>query len=219
VALNKQGPEKIDWTDYTWNPISGCKHGCDYCYVKRLEDRFKNNMMTPALHPSRYDDIAGLTKPSNIFTGSSGDMWGAWVPRLWIRTVLDIVLKYPQHTFQFLTKNPSRYGSFDLPSNAIYGTTIDGSKRTRGNMVKLIHSVAESKAFISFEPLLEPIPMHEIVYLAGVNWIIIGADSNAGAKRPLMHWAGALIAAAKQYKIPVFVKDNYGYPEKFKEMP
>ena len=220
MALNKQGLDKIDWTDYTWNPISGCKHGCNYCYVKRLENRLKNSMMHPALHPSRYDDIVGLTKPSNIFVGSSGDMWGEWVPRLWIQTVLDIVEKYPQHNFQFLTKNPKRYNEFDLPENGIYGTTVDGFAPTGANSILLYQCVpGKNKTFISFEPLLKHIPVGQLQDLQYVNWIIIGADSNRGADKPPLHWAGALITAAQEYGVPVFVKDNYNYPDRFKEMP
>jgi len=221
MTLNKQGPEKIEWTDYTWNPISGCKHNCDYCYMKRLENRFKNNVMHPALHPSRYDDIVGLTKPSNIFTGSSGDMWGEWVPASWINIVLGIVEKHPQHLFQFLTKNPKRYAEFDLPENGIYGTSMDGLTKTFDNFIHLLNSVQnDRKVFVSFEPLKNRLPLSLILNdFEFLNWVIIGADSNPGARKPPLHWAGMLIGAAQEFGVPVFVKDNYNYPEKFKEMP
>lgn len=224
MTLNKQGPGKIDWTDYSWNPISGCLHGCDYCYMRRMEKRFKD-IMKPAFHLNRLDDIKGLKKPSNIFVGSSGDMWGEWVDKDWINSVLSIIQNYPQHRFQFLTKNPSRYGEFSLPENGIYGTTIDGTEKTAWNLEILFQKILwlpeyQPKIFVSFEPLLKPIPFHTVTKkFEFLNWIIIGADSNHGAEKPPLHWAGVLIALAKEYDIPVFVKDNYAYPERFKEMP
>jgi len=102
--LNKQGQGKIDWTDYTWNPVSGCNHGCQYCYMLRMEKRFPG-IMTPAFHENRMKDITGLKNPSKIFVGSSGDMWGKWVNSKWISTVINATALSPKHTFQFLTKN------------------------------------------------------------------------------------------------------------------
>ena len=220
MTLNKQGPGKIDWTDYTVNPISGCLHGCQYCYLKRMEKRF-SGIMKPAFHPERLNDIKKLKTPSNIFVGSSGDAWGDWVPTKQIQSVLDIVAEHPKHQFQFLTKNPKRYASFNLPKNGIYGTSIDGTEKTVNNLYYLIQNVQnESKIFVSFEPLLKRIPLHWIITdFEYLDWIIIGANSNRGAKKPPLHWAGALIALAKECKIPVFVKNNYNYPERFKEMP
>lgn len=224
MTLNKQGPGKIDWTDYTWNPISGCKHGCNYCYMLRMEKRFKD-IMKPTFHKNRLNDINNLKKPSNIFVGSSGDMWGQWVSKDWIQTVLNIIIKYPQHNFQFLTKNPKRYGNFNLPENGIYGTTIDGTEKTIWNLRILLQHISwsvqpELKVFVSFEPLLKRIPFHTIINdFEFINWIIIGANSNKGADKPPLHWAGGLIALAEEFGIPVFIKNNYFYPDKFKEIP
>ena len=106
--LNKQGRGKIDWTDYTWNPISGCRHNCSYCYIKSMDDRFKSNIMEPAWHPERLKDIENKKLKSNdkIFVGSSGDMWGNWVDKGWIDEILEIADCYNQYIFQFLTKIP-----------------------------------------------------------------------------------------------------------------
>ncbi len=73
--MNKQGIGKIDWTDYTWNPVTGCLHGCEYCYMKRLETRFGMSM-DPKFHEKRMNDIAKLKEPSKIFVCSTGDLWG-----------------------------------------------------------------------------------------------------------------------------------------------
>lgn len=176
--------------------------------------------MEPAFHDSRLIDIIKLKNPSKIFVGSSGDMWGEWVPETWIQVVLDLVNANPEHTFQFLTKNPRRYADFELPINAIYGTTMDGTDKTMHNFYELLNSEMYRDLFISFEPLKARIPLHLIADdFECINWIIIGADSTKGAKKPPLHWAGGLISLARDNKIPIFVKDNYAYPERFKEMP
>jgi len=160
-------------------------------------------------------------KPSKIFVGSSTDMWGHWIPDEWIRRVLDLSKANPQHTFQFLTKNPRRYSYFNLKGldNCYFGATIDGAAKTYRNIVDLIYSLPPgTKKFISFEPLIkrvnfEPFCMHFI------DWIIIGADSRRGAKKPPQEWASFLIDAARKNDTAVFVKDNYGYPKIIKEFP
>jgi len=214
--LNKQGPNKIDWTDYTWNPIAGCLHRCPYCYMRRMEKRFPG-IMIPKVRYQYLSDPSRLKKPSKIFVGSSGDMWGSWVFPGDIQSVLDSCAQAARHTFQFLTKNPRRYMEFPQIDNAWYGTTCDGTERTKNNISDLVLSVqrCHSIRFISFEPLLAPVNPD----LFGISWIIIGANSNPGAKKPPVGWAYHLISLAEEKGIPVFVKDNYDYPDRIKEMP
>ncbi len=216
--INKQGVGKIDWTDWTWNPIQGCLHGCDYCYMRRMEARFPG-MMEPKFKPAYLDDFKRTKKVrpgDKIFVGSSADMWGTWVLNDHIKQVLDVVRENKQLTFQFLTKNPDRYGEFSLPSNAWAGTSIDGTARTAGNVFKLSCSVSNANLkFVSFEPLLA----QPVVPLDYIGWIIIGANSNKGEPKPPDEWADVLINQARFLGIPVFVKDNYKYHTLVKEFP
>lgn len=214
--LNKQGPNKIDWTDYTWNPISGCLHNCPYCYMLRMEKRFPG-IMSPKFRINYLTDPHRLKKPSKIFVSSSGDMWGDWVHRGHIQAVLESCEQAPRHTFQFLTKNLRRYMEFPQIANAWYWTTCDGTERTKHNINDLVRSVqrCHSIRFVSFEPFLAPVDPD----LFGISWIIIGANSNRGAKKPPKEWADELICLARQQNIPVFIKNNYQYPERIKEMP
>jgi protein gp37 len=222
--LNKQGPGKIDWTDWSWNPITGCKHGCPYCYMLRMEKRFPGTM-EPAFKPEyldRFQTVRKVKSGDKVFVGSSGDMWGEWVPKEWIHIFFHkAVRKRPDVIFQFLTKNPERYWEFDFSEfkNCWFGTTVDGTERTKDNLSCLVCSIDQKGLkFVSFEPLIEE-PKIDFDHFSELDWIIIGADSTRGAKKPPKAWADHLIETARQYDIPVFVKDNYGYPEVIKEFP
>ena len=119
---------RIEWTDFTWNPVTGCLHDCDYCYARKLTVRFPANFpsgFAPAFHPERLGQPCRVKRSSRVFVCSMADLFGAWVPDDWIGAVFDAVRSCPRHTFQFLTKNPARYASLDLPANAWYGTTVD----------------------------------------------------------------------------------------------
>lgn len=210
----------IDWTDYTWNPISGCLHGCDYCYMRRMEKRFKR-IMEPKFKPKYLKDISKskkLKSGDKIFVGSSGDMWGKWVKVRWMVDVMREIRQQPRLIFQFLTKNPSGYGLFNrlLLKNMWCGTTVDGTERTEKNIKKLIDSVPVGIIkFVSFEPLLAAVDPD----LNGIDWVIIGANSNRGAEKPPEEWANRIIKTARLQGVPVFMKDNYGYPVKIKNFP
>lgn len=220
MKLNKQGPKKIDWTDYTWNPISGyCKHGCSYCYMRNMWGRFpelKENKLREKTLNSKFPK-----NPSKIFVGSSTDMFGNWVSKVWIARVLEKVKNSQDHTFQLLTKNPLRYGKFWIPNNAWVGTTIDGTEKTSLNMINLVECTDINIKYVSFEPLLFDIKITEDFkkYFSYLDWIIIGADSSKGAEKPKMFKADKLIRLARLYDIPVWVKDNYNYPKIIKEFP
>lgn len=134
--MNKQGPGKIDWTDYSWSPVTGCYHACWYCYARKIAERFSTDLVAfndfyspaytqgkpiyetmsqhgafpfsfaPTFYPARLSEPAKVRKPSKIFVVSAGDLFGDWVPGEWVAQVMDVVRANPRHTFQFLTKNP-----------------------------------------------------------------------------------------------------------------
>lgn len=128
--MNRTG---IDWADYTWNPVTGCRHGCPYCYAGPLTARFVKegdkpaDFTEPRFHVNRVDEPARLSTPSAIFVGSMCDLWGEWVPRAWINAVLRACRDAPQHEYLFLTKNPKRYAEFValMPPKAWLGLTLD----------------------------------------------------------------------------------------------
>lgn len=129
---------KIEYVDYTWNPVTGCFHGCPYCYARRIANRFKPKYplgddciqpdddiyeiryksqsfkygFYPTFHSYRLNEPVKVQKPSRIFVSSMGDLFGEWVHPRWIRDVLAVCEECKQHTFLFLTKNPRRYIEF-----------------------------------------------------------------------------------------------------------
>jgi protein gp37 len=210
--LNKQGKGKIDWTDYTWNPISGCLHGCDYCYLKRIH----GFDMTPAFHPERLKDLEKLKEPSRIFTGSSGDMVGEWVKEEWISAVAKVMHANPKHTFQILTKNPKGYAKWGFSDNVWLGTSVDGNRNLENIMtLKKARGIMENLLFVSFEPLLEMV----VPTLDEIGWVIIGGKTGNPVFKPPREWIDVIIYEARKKKIPVFIKDNAGYPHTIKEFP
>ncbi|HDY68985.1 MAG TPA: DUF5131 family protein [Candidatus Scalindua sp.] len=190
---------KIEWTDYTWNPVTGCKKGCFYCYGKKINDRFGKDFK-PRMWWDRLDQPIKEKKPSKIFVCSMADLFGDWLPDDTINYVLDTVRKCPHHTFQFLTKNPKRYYWFPMPDNCWRGVTI-----TKGK-AKIFSLVDSGIRFVSCEPLLGWIDFKGCSF----DWIIIGAMTGHLAKKyqPKYEWIQDILYHADSSKIPVFMKNN-----------
>ena len=175
---------KIDWADATWNPVTGCLHGCEYCYARRIARRFGNiscddgrlhiqakkvKSYEDAVHsgpypfgfsPTFHRNILSVPKhwkkPRNIFVCSMADLFGDWVPDEWIREVFEACEAAPQHRYLFLTKNPERY--MELASNGVITKDQSnfwfGSTATAPEMPFFWHN--EVNTFVSIEPILAP---------------------------------------------------------------
>lgn len=218
---------KIEWCDYTWNPIKGiCQMGCPYCYARRIYQRFKWDP-TPRLDERELMAPYKLKKPSKIFVCSTHEIFGWWVEAEWIRRIFKVMIDLPQHIFQVLTKNPLWFESFlPLPKNIWCGTTVDNNKALE-RIEYLYVSTSRHKGivWVSFEPLLERINIREIDdILADFDWIVIGGLT--GSKRmncktnpEMKEWIDEIVSFARKYNIPVFIKDNAHYPETIREFP
>ena len=207
MSINCTG---IEWTDYTWNPITGCLHGCPYCYAKKITKRFPKNYpngFNPTFYPERLDDPGKVKKPSMIFTVSMGDMFGSWVDIAWIEKIIETIRVTNRHQFQILTKNPVRATSiFDIivcPDNLWIGTTVENADVTH-RISELPPKDCGGLRFASFEPLLSSIPD---IDLSPLDWIIIGAQTNP-LRLPDNKWVEGLITAARDTGIPVFLKNS-----------
>jgi len=209
----------IEWTEMTWKIVTGCNHGCPYCYCRRfMKD------MTPKYHPDRLKDPMKLKKPSRIFVANTGDLFGEWVKGWQIKEVLNVIADCPQHTFQLLTKNPERYRDFGslerpYPENCWIGTSITCQKDVI--RVDYIRDIPAGVRFISFEPILGFI---EKIDLTGIDWVIIGAESVGKADIPKdekssKKWAGPLIEKVREAGIPLFLKPNLRWPQRIRDYP
>lgn len=199
---------KIEWTDYTWNPITGCSRRCSYCYAwkmaKRLRGRYgypKDDPFRVTFHPDRLNEPSKVKKPSKIFVCSMGEMFDKDSKYGWIGLIFAVIKRNPHHIFQILTKCPEVLPQFSFPENVWLGITIDRQREVKG-LKYLLETDAKVK-FISFEPLHEEID----IILDGIDWIIIGSQTNP-YKPPNYEWVLSLIQQAKSKNIPVFVKDN-----------
>lgn len=197
---------KIEWTDYTYNPVTGCKRNCFYCYVKGFNKRFGYSQ-EPAFHEKRLPEPKYAPKGAKIFVCSTGDLFGDGVLNDWIEQVLGVVRACPYNTFQFLTKNPIRYDWFKFPRNCWLGVTITGREQNQGHLYARVAAMRENIRFISFEPLLgAPEPMVK----GWQDWIIIGAMTgpDKASYIPKKEWIQGLLTQADRLHIPVFMKNN-----------
>lgn len=192
---------KIEWTDCTWNPVSGCLHGCPYCYARAIYHRFGRDFQ-PMFHPSRLVSPLKMRKPKRIFVGSVTDLFGDWVPIEWIGAVFNIVRQCPQHIFQFLTKNPKRYTEFDFPHNAWLGATATNQQQFDSAITILQHK--KGIRFLSCEPLLQQIDSTDIP----LDWLIIGAQTGSRPFQPPRDWVLSLTIQGRASGCAIFYKAN-----------
>lgn len=156
---------KIEWCDYSWNPITGCLHGCSYCYARRMDKRFGDGKFIPTFHPEKLGEPLKVKKPIRIFVGSISDLFGDWnwiTPKAHIRRdhvinyILNTVYACPQHTFIFLTKNPKGMQNFNFPDNCWCGTSVENQEKADERREDL-RKVQCKTLFVSYEPALGPI--------------------------------------------------------------
>jgi protein gp37 len=214
--MNRTG---IEWTDFTWNPVTGCLHGCSYCYARRMANRLrgrcgypKDEPFRPTFHEDRLGEPLFLSKPSRIFVSSMGDLFGEWVSSEWIREVVEICREADRHTFIFLTKNPARYAEFNFPPNCWLGATVtsgdDWAGYVRYHYRALTDVAARNVFFISWEPMLDYDWYWD--YNPKFNWLIMGAMTGPGAKKyaPDPVWIENAVGACRERNIPIFMKDS-----------
>lgn len=224
---------KIDWCDSSWNPVTGCLHGCEYCYARGIATRFGGNALdvnhvlhapfiankkvqpypfgfVPTFHKYRLRDYIDK-KGRNIFVCSMADLFGNWVPVEWRREVFASCRKGPQHNYLFLTKNPGMYAVMDeqgeLPtdSNMWFGTSVTTPDDPFPYNGKRKHNL-----FLSIEPLLADFGAGSNEALKDIGWVIIGAETGRrkGKVVPEKSWVDNIVAQCKALNIPVFMKES-----------
>jgi len=210
---------EIEWADYSWNPVTGCRHGCPYCYARKIAQSSRGvwsypNGFEPTFHPNRIDQPLRKGPASMVFVCSMADLFGDWVPQEWIDRVLDTVRR-SAHTFQFLTKNPRRLPRLNpWPGNAWVGasaTNQDQADVASRHLAKVDAPVR----FVSCEPLLAPVDLAGDFW----DWIIVGACTGARRSQPDPAWVDALTAKARAIGAALFYKPNLTDVERVREFP
>lgn len=225
ATFNQTTGDGISWADWSWNPVTGCLHGCDYCYAREIAeaDRYKAAYpvgFTPLFHHERLDAPANTRLHANptdaqrrVFVCSMADLYGRWVPQEWIDAVHAAELANPQWQYIHLTKFPDRYVGLDLPPSGWIGTSVDEQKRVR--IAERAFSQIEGVAvkWLSLEPLREPLGFSD---LSVFDWVVIGAQTKTyqpGGKvveafAPPIEWVARIIAQAKDAGCKVHLKPN-----------
>jgi protein gp37 len=171
----------------------------------------------PTFHRYKLDRPQGVTKRQNVFVGSMGEVFGAWVPDKWIADILDACKSAPQHRYLFLTKNPARYrqvflSPLDYRHNMYFGTTAtDGeSFGAMAEEVFAYHTNSRNKVFVSIEPLLGEITERNLYKIKYLRWVIIGAETGNRKDRvtPERAWIESIVHRCRAAGTPVFLKNN-----------
>jgi len=221
----ERSTQSIEWAQWSWNPVTGCKHACPYCYARDIAHRFYPMKFEPAFWHKRLGAPANTRVPQNaatdisyrnVFTCSMADLFGRWVPDVWIEAVLDRVAANPQWNFLFLTKFASRLRGFKFPENAWIGTTVDCQARVKAAEEAFAHVDAAVK-WISVEPMIEPL---QFKHLDRFQWLVIGGASKSSQTpewRVPIHWWAPLYQQALEFGLQVYLKSNLfervrGYP-------
>lgn len=224
ATFNETTGEGISWAAWSWNPVTGCLHGCDYCYAREIAHRFTESYpagFTPLFHDERLDAPLNTTIPERqrnnpayrrVFVCSMADLYGRWVPDEWIKQVHKSMLAAPDWEYLLLTKFPARYVGLDLPTSAWVGTSVDEQKRVRiaENAFRQIDGVKVK--WLSLEPLREPLEFND---LSMFDWVVIGAqtetrqpDGVVPAFSPPFEWVARIYLQAKEAGCRVHLKPN-----------
>lgn len=213
----------IEWTESTWNPVTGCTKvspGCKHCYAERMAERLHamgqpnyRNGFELTLQPQMLELPLRWKKPQTIFVNSMSDLFHRDVPLAYIRRVFDVMGRAHWHRFQVLTKRSERLAELspklDWASNIWMGVSVENEKY-RGRIDDLRSSGAGIK-FLSLEPLLGPLPG---LNLGGIDWVIVGGESGPGARPLDAAWVVDLRDQCLRANVPFFFKQWGGVNKK-----
>ena len=213
----------IEWTESTWNPLTGCTKispGCKHCYAERMAKRLHAmgqpnyaNGFKLTLHPQALEIPLSWKKPQMIFVNSMSDLFHKDVPVDFIQQVFDMMRRADWHRFQVLTKRAERLLELDAqiewPSNVWMGVSVENQDyKYRIDLLRQTHARIK---FLSLEPLLGPLPH---LNLKGINWVIVGGESGPGARPVLEEWVIDIRDQCKARHVPFFFKQWGGVQKK-----
>ncbi len=205
----------IEWTDATWNPVTGCTKlspGCKHCYAERLSARLKamgnpryHNGFELTLHPDQLTLPLKWKQPRRIFVNSMSDLFHETIPEYFIREVFSVMGRAHWHIFQVLTKRAERLAGLaselEWPRNVWQGVSVENANYV--DRVKYLLKAPAAIRFLSIEPLLGPIPR---LPLRGIHWVIVGGESGPDARAMRPQWAAGIRNQCVAAGVPFFFK-------------
>ena len=209
----------IEWTDATWNPVTGCtkvSRGCDNCYAERLAERFRGTPGHPfetgfdlTLRPERLSQPISWKRPRRIFVNSMSDLFHNRIPTRFIDRVFETMESADQHVYQVLTKRSSlmknylqkRYGGSATPPHIWCGVSVEDHRATA--RIQHLKTAPITIRFLSIEPLLGPVGE---IDLKGISWVIVGGESGPKARPMQLHWVLDIRDMCKQSGVDFFFK-------------
>lgn len=208
---------KIEWTDKTWNPVTGCTKisaGCENCYAEVMARRLQamgQAKYAQGFSVAMHEDVLGeplkWRSPHTIFVCSMGDLFHREVPFEFIDRVFDTIRQTPQHRYQILTKRAERMREYferrevAVPSNAWLGVTVDVAQSK--SRIDCLRGLGSGIKFLSCEPLLGDLGELD---LSGIDWVIVGGESGCSARKMLPEWALAVQKQAVEQSAAFFFK-------------
>ncbi len=214
---------RIEWTESTWNPLTGCNKispGCKHCYAERMAKRLHAmgqpnyaNGFKLTMHPQALEKPLDWKTPQVIFVNSMSDLFHKDVPLEFIQSVFDVMKRAHWHQFQVLTKRSERLAEIssklEWTDNIWMGVSVENADYTF--RIDHLRKTGAKIKFLSVEPLLGPIPK---MNLKGINWVIVGGESGPGARPLEKDWVIGIRDQCLKSKVPFFFKQWGGVQKK-----
>ena len=205
----------IEWTDVTWNPVTGCTKvspGCAHCYAERIFPRpYPGRAFSDVrFHAERLVQPSRWRRPRRVFVNSMSDLFHEALTDLQIMQVFAAMRAAPRHTFQVLTKRADRMLVYmqecevEPPQNVWLGVSVE-NQATADERIPLLFQTPAALRFLSVEPLLDKVAFNAFL-LDGIDWIIVGGESGPRARRCDIDHVRSVVWAGFRAGIPVFVK-------------
>ncbi|WFF71820.1 phage Gp37/Gp68 family protein [Proteiniclasticum sp. QWL-01] len=206
---------KIEWTDRTWNPVTGCTKqstGCAHCYAETMANRLRAmgvakyaNGFTPTMHEASLCEPIKWKKSHTIFVCSMADLFHDEVPFGFIDSVMNTIRQTPQHRYQILTKRAERMAGYfsqtDIPKNVWLGVTVESPSVK--HRIESLRPLQASVRFLSCEPLVEDVGELD---LTDIDWVIVGGESGVQARPMKPEWVRSILQQADEQGAAFFFK-------------
>ena len=212
---------KIEWTEQTWNPVTGCTKvspGCKHCYAETMARRLTamkapgyENGFEISLMPDRLEQPLKRKKPTVYFVNSMSDLFHEDIPFSFIDKIMKTIQQTPQHTYQILTKRAERMAEYfatrSVPTNAWLGVSVE-DQRYGLPRIDSLRTINAAVRFLSAEPLLECLGEFN---LTGIHWVIVGGESGPKSRPMKPEWVDSIQSQCERQRAAFFFKQWGGW--------